>query len=73
MINLIKKIFPKCKNPLVKDTLKNRFNEWLCGKNFRRCIRYESYYGMAQAWCKRCGHKNKGLASDGVPEWHIPD
>lgn len=70
---MIKSLFPKVKNPLVEDTFYNRFNEWLCGKNFKSCIRYGSYYGMAQGSCRRCGHKNKGLASEDVPEWQLPN
>lgn len=70
---MIKYLFPKCINPLVKDTLSNRFNEWVCGKNFKNCIRVGSYYRMPQAWCARCGHRNKGLAIESVPEWQLPD
>lgn len=69
----MKRLFPKCRNPLVKDTLRNRFKEWWCGKDFKNCIRTGSYYGMSQAWCARCGHRNKGLAADHVPEWQMPD
>lgn len=69
----MKRLFPKVKNPLVEDTFYNRFNEWLCGKDFKSCIMFGSYYGMPQASCRRCGHKNKGIASEGVPEWRLPD
>lgn len=68
----MKRLFKPCKNPLVEDNLSNRFNEWLCGKNFKNCIKVGSYYGMPQAWCARCGHKNYG-ASEHVPEWMLPD
>lgn len=65
---MLKFLFPKYKNSLVKDTFIDRFNEWLCGKNFKQCIRIGSYYRMSQAWCARCGHRNKGLAAEHVPE-----
>lgn len=70
---LLKKLFPPVKNPLVEDTLSNRFYESQCGDNFEHCIRIGSYYGMVQATCARCGHKNRGIASEGVPEWVLPD
>jgi hypothetical protein len=70
---MLKYLFPKSRNPLVADTLKNRYNAWLCGKEHQHCIRVGSYYGMAQAWCRRCGHVNKYLAADHVPEWNNPD
>jgi hypothetical protein len=72
-MGILKHLFPKVKNPLVEDNLSNRFNEWLCGKNFKNCIMIGEYYGMPQSYCKRCGHKNHGIASDGVKEWNLPD
>jgi hypothetical protein len=63
--------YEKCKNPLVKDTNKNRYNEFLCRKN--GCITKASYYiGMPQSICKRCGHRNKCAASH-VKEWNKID
>lgn len=70
---MLKYLFPKPQNPLVPDTLKHRFNSWLCGKDFKNCIRRGSYYGMPQATCCRCGHKNRYMAADSVPEWRQPD
>jgi hypothetical protein len=70
---MIKYLFLKVKNPLIEDNLYNRFNEWLCGRTYKNCIKRGSYYGMPQAWCARCGHKNRGYAAEHVSEWHIPD
>ena len=70
--DMLKYLFPKLKNPLIEDTLSNRFNEWLCGKKHQNCIKVGGYYGMGQAWCSRCGHKNWS-ASENVPEWQLPD
>lgn len=72
-IKMIKYLLPKTQNPLIKDNLVNRINSWLCGKNFKNCIKTGSYYGMAQSRCIRCGHKNRYIAADFVPEWSIPD
>lgn len=72
MKNPFKFLFKKCENPLVKDTFTNRYNEWLCGKKHKNCITVGSYYRMSQAWCSRCGHRNR-CAGEGVPEWQLPD
>ena len=61
----------KTQNPLVKDTFKQRFYEWIC-KKFGH-VTVGSYYGMPQAWCGRCGRRNDNIAADGVPKWSIPD
>lgn len=69
----MKWLFPKCANPLVPDTLRNRYAEWICGKDFKNCITIGTSFIAPQAWCARCGHRNKGLAADHVPEWQLPD
>lgn len=70
--DLFKWIFSKVKNPLIEDNLSNRYNEWLCGKKFQNCYHIGPYYGMPQASCRRCGHKNYGIAADFISEWSLP-
>lgn len=58
------------KNDLVQISRSQRFREWWC-KKFS-CITIGPYYGMVQSHCRRCGHKNKGIASEDCPEWSKP-
>lgn len=58
------------KNPLTGDTVQQRINEYLCRK--RGCITTGPYYGMPQASCCFCGHKNS-CANNHVEEWSLPD
>ena len=60
----------KCKNPLVKPSFKQWFNEWLCSKFGHRKI--GRYYGMSQSHCPDCGYINKGIASEDCKEWSEP-
>tara|TARA_R110002110_G_scaffold9646_2_gene47323 strand:+ start:832 stop:1155 length:324 start_codon:yes stop_codon:yes gene_type:complete len=59
-----------CKNPLIKDTSVDRYYEGVCRRY--GCITTESYYGMAQASCARCGGRNS-CAGDSVGRWRTPD
>jgi len=61
----------KTQNPLIEDTLRQRFKEWVCRKFGH--ITVGPYYGMPQAWCGRCGCRNDGIACFNAPEWHVPD
>lgn len=58
------------KNKSVPESRFQKFREWWC-KNFGH-ITIGPYYGMAQAHCRRCGCKNKGIAADGTPEYTEP-
>ena len=57
------------KNTVVGDTPDQRVREFIC--RIDGCITVGSYYGMAQATCRRCGHKNS-CAGTHVPEWRDP-
>jgi hypothetical protein len=58
------------KNKTVPESFKQKFREFLC--KWLGCIEYGPYYGMPQASCARCGHKN-WCGSEHVPEWQPPD
>jgi hypothetical protein len=58
------------KNPLTGDTFEQRAREQRCKSG--SCITVGSYYGMPQATCARCGHRNR-CAGDFVKEWSLPD
>ena len=59
------------KNPLTGDTVAQRMREGICRN--AGCVTTGEYYtGLAQATCRRCGHKNS-CAGCHVKEWNIPD
>jgi hypothetical protein len=59
-----------CKNPKVKPSFKQWWNELMCKWFGHRTTGY--YYGMPQAHCQDCGYINKGIASDKCQEWSEP-
>ena len=65
----------KTKNPLVKPSLRQWFEEWWCSKFGHKTI--GDFYGMPQSMpqshCGNCGAINKYIASKGCPEWIVPD
>jgi uncharacterized OB-fold protein len=68
---ILKAIFrTPAKNTLTGDTFEQRAREQRCKSG--SCITVGSYYGMPQATCARCGHRNK-CAGNFVKEWSLPD
>jgi hypothetical protein len=57
-------------NTVTGNTPQQRVREYKC--RVGGCKTVGRYYGMSQATCRRCGHRNRSGA-DFVSEWSEPD